>query len=97
MHTSGYELTVRCPLEAPYTGPFKVLERNEKGFIIELDSGNEHFFSFGRLKPVTPSRLLLPDPKPTKTPTTDNGTDELSTEEDTANGLLKLTAFSDST
>lgn len=73
MHTSGYKSTVRCSLEALFAGPFKVIERNEKCFIIELHSGKEQDFSLDRLKPVKQSRLLLPGPKPKETTTTDNG------------------------
>lgn len=48
---------VRRPLEAPYTGPFKVLQRHTKFFTIELVSGKEQNVSIDRLKPA-----LLPVP-----------------------------------
>ena len=44
---------VRRPLEAPYTGPFKVKKRYPKYFVIQLHSGAEDSVSIDRLKPVT--------------------------------------------
>ena len=41
----------RKPLEAPYTGPFKVAKRTEKVFTLELPNGKEDTVSMHRLKP----------------------------------------------
>lgn len=43
---------IRRPLEAPYTGPFKVLRRFDKYFTIELCNGNESNVSIERVKPA---------------------------------------------
>ena len=42
---------VRRPLEAPYTGPFKVLRRSDKHFTIELSDKSHSTVSIDRLKP----------------------------------------------
>ncbi|CAH8652088.1 unnamed protein product [Heterobilharzia americana] len=42
---------VRRPLEPPYDGPFKVIKRKEKFYIIERD-GREDTVSIDRLKPA---------------------------------------------
>lgn len=42
---------VRKPLEAPYTGPYKVLQRNDKHFVIELLNKSHSTVSIDRLKP----------------------------------------------
>ena len=44
---------VRKPLEAPYTGPFKVLQRTDKHFTIELTDKSHSTVSIDRLKPCT--------------------------------------------
>lgn len=41
---------VRHPLEASYAGPFKVMERQRKYFVIELHSENHRNVSLDRLK-----------------------------------------------
>lgn len=43
---------IRRPLEAPYIGPRKVLERQEKTFTLELPSGGTQVVSIDRLKPA---------------------------------------------
>ncbi|RWS19220.1 pol polyprotein-like protein, partial [Leptotrombidium deliense] len=43
--------TVRSPLEKPYTGPFKVLSRNEKTMVIERN-GKSTTVSIDRVKPA---------------------------------------------
>jgi len=43
---------VRRPLEAPYTGPFKVLQRHPKLFIVQTPTGAEQAVSIDRLKPA---------------------------------------------
>lgn len=52
---------VRKSLEAPYTGPFKVIRRNSKFFIIENNSGKEQTISIDRLKPVY--QMSKPEPE----------------------------------
>lgn len=91
MPTSGYESR---KWGTPYTELFKVLERNEKYFTIELDPGNQQNVSLDRLKTVTQSRLPLTYPKPKQTPTIDNATptDELSaSDEDSLNSQQSRT------
>ena len=43
---------VRRPLEAPYEGPFRVVTRNEKTFVLELENGKLSVVNIDRLKPV---------------------------------------------
>ena len=43
---------VRRPLELPYSGPFKVLQRKESFFVIENLRGNPESVSIERLKPA---------------------------------------------
>ena len=43
---------VKKPLEAPYSGPYKVLQKKEKTFKIEMPSGRVEAVSIDRLKPV---------------------------------------------
>lgn len=59
---------VRRPLEAPYAGPFKVLHRHEKYYIIELQTGNKQSVSLDRLKPVIMSQQSTPEEPPPSTP-----------------------------
>ena len=47
---------VRRPLEAPYTGPFKVNARSTKTFTIQLPSGDSSVVSIDRLKPANLSK-----------------------------------------
>ena len=42
---------VRKPLEAPYSGPFTVVERNSKYFVIEMSDNVHKTVSIDRLKP----------------------------------------------
>ena len=44
---------VRRALEAPYSGPYLIKERNYKHFVIELSNGTEQTVSIERLKPAT--------------------------------------------
>ena len=48
---------VRRSLEAPYTGPFKVLQRSPKHFVIELPNGTSSTVSIDRLKPCFSENL----------------------------------------
>lgn len=43
---------IRRPLEAPYSGPYKVIKRNDKYFTIELTCGRQNTVSINRLKPA---------------------------------------------
>lgn len=43
---------VRRPLEAPYIGPFKVISRNDKFFMVQNYIGKEDSVSVDRLKPA---------------------------------------------
>ncbi len=54
---------VRRPLEAPYQGPYKVLDRKEKFFKIELPTGATQV-SIDRLKPVFKKTVTTPKPIP---------------------------------
>jgi len=47
----------RRPLEAPYSGPYKVLERNKNYFKICFTSGKTENVSIHRLKPVIENRM----------------------------------------
>ena len=51
----------RKPLEAPYSGPFKVVKRNDKFFTIELPSGKTDTVSLNRLKPFVQNCLQKHD------------------------------------
>ena len=52
---------VRRPLEAPYSGPFKVISKNDKFFTIQLHNGNKSNVSIDRLKPVrVPESTTIP-------------------------------------
>jgi len=55
---------VRRSLEAPYTGPYDVLERRPKHFVLKLPQGNTSV-SIDRLKPA-----FLPSPPPLSRPIT---------------------------
>jgi len=46
---------VRKPLEAPYTGPYNVIRRSEKHFIIEMPNNIHNTVSIDRLKPFKES------------------------------------------
>lgn len=50
---------VKRPLEAPYSGPFEVVERFDKYFILKLSTGKTDAVSIDRLKPA-----VLHPPKP---------------------------------
>jgi transposase InsO family protein len=82
---------VRKPLEAPYTGPFAVVGRADKVYVIRMDTGRLQTVSIDRLKPaygihngqqsllpvvVPPDDFLLPErDDPPATPP-DTGLDE---------------------
>jgi len=58
---------VRRSLEAPYTGPYIIHERNPKEFVILLNDGSKQRVSVDRLKPATlpshhSSNIPLPPP-----------------------------------
>ncbi|XP_045110889.1 uncharacterized protein LOC123504442 [Portunus trituberculatus] len=66
---------VRRSLEAPYTGPFRVLKRADKCFILELLSGAHETVSIDRLKPAyllqssfTAPARPSPSPEPVSSP-----------------------------
>ena len=51
-HVYVLELGIKRALQRPYRGPFKVLERNDKVFTIQLLNGKEDKVSIDRLKPA---------------------------------------------
>ena len=57
---------IRKSLEAPYTGPFKVLQRMDRCFKLELRNGRTDVVSISRLKPAY--LQVLPTPPPVSTP-----------------------------
>ena len=57
---------VRKPLEAPYSGPYKVLRRSNKHFTIELFDKSESTVSIERLKPCVISVKQIETPKEIK-------------------------------
>jgi transposase InsO family protein len=59
---------VRNPLEAPYSGPYDVVSRNPKHFVIRYNSGRTDTVSIDRLKPyrMTPKKDKPPPPKETQ-------------------------------
>lgn len=72
---------VRRPLEAPYTGPYPVISRNEKTFVIDVGGSNQTV-SIDRLRPacvardsaeprepeLEPPAVPAPDPVPVEAP-----------------------------
>lgn len=65
---------VKKPLEAPYSGPYQVIERHNKIFIILLPTGKQESVSIERLKPaylrnVTEQNTTLPSTPPIEKPT----------------------------
>ena len=40
------------PLGAPYSGPYKVIKKEDKYFIIETSAGDEQYVSTERFKPA---------------------------------------------
>ena len=58
---------VRRPLEAPYSGPYKVSKRTEKYFHIVFPDGSERTVSIDRLKPA-----VLPKISPTSVPSSES-------------------------
>ena len=61
---------VRKPLEAPYTGPFKVLRRSNKHFTIQLPNNVQTNVSIDRLKPCVMPVLSKELESETSTPLT---------------------------
>ena len=62
---------IRKALEAPYSGPFKVLQRMDRCFKIELRDGRTDVVSIGRLKPAflpSPPTSTISDVSPDVTP-----------------------------
>ena len=56
---------IRKPLEAPYTGPYKVLRRSTKHFLVEINPERHISISIDRLKPfVEPEKLKKPRVEP---------------------------------
>lgn len=63
---------VRRPLEAPYTGPFKVKRRTDKFFVVETIAGSEDTVSIDRLKPaILPTELNEEIPQAESPPETE--------------------------
>lgn len=54
---------VRRSLEAPYTGPYLVLKRAPKYFVIRMENSKEQLISIDRLKPA---HLPVTEPVPIK-------------------------------
>ena len=50
------------PLEAPYTGPFKVLENDGKVVRIEKEDGTQDTVSIDRVKPAVLEKSIQPKP-----------------------------------
>jgi cleavage and polyadenylation specificity factor subunit 1 len=55
---------VRRPLEAPYSGPYPVVRRDEKFFIVETRPGQHDAVSIGRLKPWRRPATPFQSPRP---------------------------------
>ena len=57
---------IRKPLEAPYSGPYKVLQLHDKTVTIETTPGNSQVVSIERVKPalLQPLHHLLPASAP---------------------------------
>lgn len=68
---------VRRPLQAPYDGPFPVLEREEKFFKVQL-RGKDSFVSVDRLKPayVLAASCMDMDMEPTEEPDVSTNTSQ---------------------
>lgn len=64
LHSSSYVWIrvdrVRRPLEAPYNGPFKVIQKQPKQFLCDVD-GHRRWISIDRLKPSVVNIPFLPD------------------------------------
>ena len=71
---------VRRPLEAPYEGPFRVVSRHAKFFVIELPDASQVAVSVDRLKPVFQSQLGA---QPQENPQPEQATQEPQPEENT--------------
>lgn len=61
---------VRRPLEAPYQGPFLVINKNSKYFTIELPNKTQETISVDRLKPAHLPSVCPPIHQNTKLPST---------------------------
>ena len=75
LHTCSH-VFVRCdatrrPLQAPYTGPYRVISRSDKFFVLDRN-GRQDTVSIDRLKPayldVTPNTTPIHTPNPIPTP-----------------------------
>lgn len=61
---------IRRPLEAPYTGPFRVVSRSTKTFTVETPSGDKDTVSIDRVKPAyLPVRPPVTPQDPVSPPT----------------------------
>ena len=58
---------VRRPLTPPYEGPFEVLQRGSKTFLINK-CGKSYTVSVDRLKPAATSEIVLPPPQAPSSP-----------------------------
>ena len=56
---------IKRPLEAPYSGPYKIIKRQDKHYTIEILNGSQISVSIDRLKPVVESTTRKqPSPEP---------------------------------
>ena len=79
---------VRKPLEAPYQGPFKVCNRSDKVFILEMPDGSEKSVSIDRLKPASmPSLKKVVKTKPPGS--SETGTELLSDKTEEQSGKIE--------
>ena len=86
-------------MEAPYEGPYLVVQRTDKNFIIQMANGRENVVSIDRLKPAKmpePRPLTLSDPvisddpdepEPTETPRSTSPDIDMSYSSDNSIGL----------
>lgn len=58
---------VRKPLQQPYDGPYKVLQRNDRHFTLQLKNRKE-VISLDRIKPAFIDTDILPDTSATERP-----------------------------
>ena len=54
----SFTIRIRSLLQRPYDGPFKVLEKSEKFFVIDR-GGSPYTVSVGRLKPAALEEVVI--------------------------------------